>query len=179
VGLHDLASFLAWAVVLAFLMTYVRTGLEALGLVVYPVAFALVLVANLSPASESERPVLKSLYLPVHSAFALVGYGALFVACAMAVLYLVQERQLKARSPNRFYYLLPSLERCDTIGGRSVAVGLAFLTLAIITGFLWSRAARGYYFTWDAKEVSAVAAWVTYVAVLYAREQQLKQQVVL
>ena len=61
----------------------------------------------------------------------------------MGLLYLVQERGLKSRSPRRFYYLGPSLERCDTIGGASVAVGFGFLTLAIVTGVLWSHASKG------------------------------------
>jgi len=137
VGLHDGSSFVAWAIVLAFLATYVRTRVEALGLAAYPAAFTLVLVANLTPATERADPVLKSLFLPIHTTFALFGYGPLFLAFAMGILYLVQERELKSRSPRRLYYLIPSLERCDTISGRSVAVGFAFLTLAIITGLLW------------------------------------------
>src|SRR5574341_2674168 len=39
VGLHDGASFLAWATVLAFLMMCLRTRVDALGLAVYPAAF--------------------------------------------------------------------------------------------------------------------------------------------
>ena len=160
VGLHDGASFLAWALVLFFLMTYVRTRVEALSLAVYPMAFALALVANLAPATERDQPILESLFLPIHTTLAFFGYAALFVAFAMGVLYLIQERELKARSPRAFYYLIPSLERCDTISGRSVAVGFGFLTLAIVTGLLWSHSARGRYWTWDAKEWSALTAWV-------------------
>ena len=106
-------------------------------------AFALMLVADLTPASERVDPILKSLFLPIHTTLAFFGYAALFVAFAMGVLYLFQERELKSRSPRRFYYLIPSLERCDTIGGRSVIAGFGFLTLAIITGVLWNRSARG------------------------------------
>ena len=171
VGLHDGASFLAWAIVLAFLMTYVRTRVEALGLAVYPAAFGLVLVSNLTPAPAAGAPILQSLFLPIHATLAFFGYAALFVACAMGVLYLFQERELKSRSPRRFYYLLPSLERCDTISGRSVAVGFGFLTLAIATGLLWSHAARGRYWTGDAKEWSALIAWVIYVVLLVARQR--------
>jgi ABC-type transport system involved in cytochrome c biogenesis permease subunit len=89
----------------------------------------------------------------------------------MGVLYLVQERELKSRSPHRFYYLLPSLERCDTISGRSVAIGLAFLTLAILTGLLWSHTVHGRYWTADPKEWSAVIAWFLYVGLLAARRR--------
>jgi cytochrome c-type biogenesis protein CcsB len=171
VGLHDVSSFLAWAIVLVFLMTYTRTRVEALGLAVYPVAFALVLISNLTPASESDDPILKGFFLPIHATLAFLGYAALFVAFTMGVLYLIQERELKGRSPRAFYYMIPSLERCDTIGGRSVEVGFAFLTLAIVTGMLWSYRARGVYWTGDAKEWTALIAWVLYVMLLVARQR--------
>jgi cytochrome c-type biogenesis protein CcsB len=171
VGLHDVSSFLAWAIVLVFLMTYTRTRVEALGLAVYPVAFALVLVSNMTPAAESDDPILKGFFLPIHATLAFLGYAALFVAFTMGVLYLIQERELKGRSPRAFYYMIPSLERCDTIGGRSVEVGFAFLTLAIVTGMLWSYRARGVYWTGDAKEWTALIAWVLYVVLLVARQR--------
>jgi len=169
VGLHDGASLLAWAIVLSFLMTYVRTGVDALGLFAYPVAFSLVLISNLTSAQETGRPILKSLFLPIHATLAFFGYAALFVAFAMGVLYLVQERELKSRSPRAFYYLIPSLQSCDTISGRSVTVGFVFLTLAIITGLLWSHNARGHYLSGDAKEWSALIAWLLYVALILGR----------
>ncbi len=169
VGLHDGASLLAWTIVLVFLTTYVRTGVEALGLAVYPAAFALVLIANFTPASANESPILKSLFLPIHATLAFFGYAALFVACALGLLYIIQERELKSRSPRTFYYLIPSLERCDTLGGRSATVGFGFLTLAIITGMLWSHAAHGHYWRGDPKEWSALIAWVIYVALIAAR----------
>jgi cytochrome c-type biogenesis protein CcsB len=169
VGLHDTASFLAWAIVLAFLMTYVRTRVEALGLAIYPVVFALVLLANLAPESDAPDTVVRSLFLPVHVTLAFFGYAALFLAFAMSLLYLIQERELKSRSPRAFYYLVPSLERCDTISADSASIGFVFLTLAIITGMLWSHAARGHYWTWDAKETSALTAWVIYVGLIVTR----------
>jgi cytochrome c-type biogenesis protein CcsB len=169
VGLHDGASILAWAIALVFLVVYVRTREEALGLAAYPVAFGLVLIANLTPAADSPDPILRSLFLPIHATLAFFGYAALFLAFAMGVLYLIQERELKARSPRAFYYVGPSLERCDTISGRSVAVGFSFLTLAIATGMLWSHSAHGRYWTGDAKEWAAAAGWLLYVALLVAR----------
>lgn len=171
VGLHDATCFLAWTIVLVYLLTYVITRVDALGLLVHPVAFGLILVAALSPMSEREDPILKSMFLPIHTTLAFFGYAALFVAFAMGLLYLIQERELKARAPRRFYYLAPSLERCDTISGRIVAVGFGFLTLAIVTGLLWSHSARGRYWSWNAKEWSALTAWVIYVVLLLARRR--------
>ena len=169
VGLRDGASFLAWAVVLVFLLVHVTTRVDAAGLFAYPFAFALVFIANLTPESERADPVLRSLYLPIHLFLAVFGYGALFAAFTMGVLYLFQERELLSRSPRSFYYLIPSLERSDTIGRRSVLGGFGFLTLAIATGFLWNHSLHGRYWTGDPKEWAALVAWLIYVAILAAR----------
>jgi ABC-type uncharacterized transport system permease subunit len=169
VGLRDGASLLSWAIVLVFLLVYLTTRVDASGLFAYPFTFALVFVANLTPDTERVDTVLRSVYLPVHVFLAVFGYGALFAAFTMGVLYLFQENELRARSPGRFYYLIPSLERSDTIGGRSVLGGFGFLTLAIATGFLWNHNLHGRYWTGDPKEWAALAAWLIYVVILVAR----------
>jgi ABC-type uncharacterized transport system permease subunit len=170
VGLHDGSSFLAWVTVLAFLIVYVRTREEVLGLAIYPAVFGLVLVANLAaPAPDRPEVMLRGPLLLVHIALASFGYALLFLGAAMSVLYLIQERELKARAPRAFYYLVPSLERCDTISAASATIGFTFLTLAILTGVLWSHAAHGRYWIWDAKGWSALLAWGIYVGLLVAR----------
>ncbi len=169
-GAHDASSFLSWAVVLAFLLTYLRTRMDVLGLVVHPVAFGLVLAAALSPPLDA-RPIPQGLFLPLHVTLAFFGYGPLFVASAMGVLYLIQERELRSRAPRRFYYLVPSLERCDTVGGASVQAGFGFLTLAIVTGLLWNQAAHGRWWTGDGKQWLSVLAWGIYVSLLVARHR--------
>ena len=94
------ACFLAWAITLVYLLTYVITKVDALGLLVHPTAFGLLLTAALAPVSEREDPILKSLFLPIHTTLAFFGYAALFVAFGMGLLYLVQERGLKSRTLN-------------------------------------------------------------------------------
>jgi len=169
VGLHDGASFLAWGIVLVYLAAYLRTRLEALGLLVHPVAFGLVLLAAFTRPPGPAPTVLTGVFLPIHATLAFVGYGALFLAFALGVLYLVQERELKARVPRTFYYLAPSLETCDSLGGDSAVVGFAFLTLTILTGALWSHNVHHRYWVGDPKEWSAVVAWFIYVALIVAR----------
>ena len=170
-GLRDVASLMAWALVLVFLAVYLRTRLEALGLAVCPAAFLLVLLACLLPAETRQDPMLRGLFLPVHTTFAFFGYAALFVASALGLLYLMQERELRSRTPRAFYYMIPSLERCDTLSAHAVDVGFVFLSLAIVTGMLWNHSARGHYWTGDAKEISATCAWFLYVSLIVARKR--------
>ena len=47
--------------------------------------------------------------------------------------------------------------------------GFGFLTLAIVTGFLWNHSLHGRYWTGDPKEWAALVAWLIYVAILVAR----------
>ena len=89
----------------------------------------------------------------------------------MGVFYLIQERELKARSPRAFYYLIPSLERCDSIGGRSVSLGFAFLTLAIVTGVLWSHSGQGRVLDLGREGLGATIAWLIYVVLIAARRR--------
>jgi ABC-type uncharacterized transport system permease subunit len=156
-------------VVLAFLLLSTAARLDALALVALPSAFALTFVASLTPPSGRSDAQLQSLYLPVHAAFAVFGGGALFAACVLGALYLVQERELRSRAPSFLYYFAPSLERCDTLGGASAGLGLTLLTLAILSGMVWSHAARGTYFSGSAKELSAAFAWFIYVALVVGR----------
>jgi len=148
---------------------YLTTRVDALGLFAYPFVFVLVCVASLSPTSGRPDSVLRGLFLPVHTVLAVFGYGALFVAFTMGVLYLIQEHELRSRSPHRVYYVVPSLERCDTIGGRAAIGGFAFLTLAILTGFNWNMSLNGRYWTGDPKEWAAICAWLIYVVLITAR----------
>ena len=52
-----------------------------------------------------------------------------------------------------------------------MAVGFGFLTLAIVTGVLWSHSAHGRYWSWNAKEWSALIGLVIYVVLLLARRR--------
>ncbi len=171
-GLPDVMSFLAWSLVLVFSLFSFRQGVEAVALGVYPLAFGLVGLACLA-SREAQRGelVARSLFLPIHTTLALGGYAALLVACVLGLMYLIQERELKARAPRFFYYLVPSLERCDTLGGLSVAVGFILLTLAIFTGFLWNHGLKGEYWSGDPKEWAALGAWLIYLALLGARRR--------
>ena len=89
----------------------------------------------------------------------------------MGVLYLIQERELKSRSPRAFYYLLPSLERCDTISRPQRRRGLRLPHPGHRHRHALERAAHGRYLTGDAKEWSALLAWVIYVLLIVARRR--------
>jgi cytochrome c-type biogenesis protein CcsB len=64
---------------------------------------------------------------------------------------------------------LPSAETLDGLMYKLAGVTFAGLALLLITGAIWANESWGRYWGWDAKEVGALVAWITYAGFLHAR----------
>jgi cytochrome c-type biogenesis protein CcsB len=139
-------------------------------------AFVLPVVLMLS-VSSATRPVglgqvdraLTSAWMWVHIALALVGIAAFVLNFAGAIMYLIQERQLKTKRPGALYYRLPALATLDRLTYRALALGFPFLTTGIILGLLWASRAWGSVFAFDPLAVLSFVAWAIYAATLAGR----------
>ena len=54
---------------------------------------------------------------------------------------------------------------CDNL----TYVGLAFMTLGMLTGAIWAKEAWGHYWAWDPKETWAAATWFSYLVYIHFR----------
>ncbi len=64
---------------------------------------------------------------------------------------------------------LPSAETLDGLMYKLAGVAFAGLALLLITGAVWANESWGRYWGWDAKEVGALVAWITYAGFLHSR----------
>ncbi len=69
----------------------------------------------------------------------------------------------------RIRSLLPSTETLDGLMYKLAGVTFAGLALLLITGAVWANESWGRYWGWDAKEVGALVAWLTYAGFLHSR----------
>jgi len=144
--------------------------LKALGAFVLPVV--LMLSVSSVASSLGLGPInraLSSAWLSVHIALALVGIAAFVLNFAGAIMYLLQERQLKGKRPGAVYYRLPSLATLDRLTYRTLAFGFPFLTTAIILGSLWAGMVWGSPFAFDPLALLSFVAWAIYAATLAGR----------
>lgn len=65
--------------------------------------------------------------------------------------------------------ILPSADRLDGLMYKLAGVTFAGLALLLITGAVWANESWGRYWGWDAKEVGALVAWLTYAGFLHSR----------
>ena len=95
---------------------------------------------------------------------------ALFIAFSAAVLYLIQERDLKSKHPRMFYSRLPSLEICDDLAYRALAIGFPLMTLGILAGALWAQTVWGAK-DWarDPKILFSIFTWLIYLLLIHYR----------
>src|SRR5918996_285465 len=124
---------------------------------------------ELGAPPSSLAPALASAWIWIHIALAMVGIAAFVFNFAGALMYLLQERQLKAKRPGTFYYRLPSLQTLDRLTFRTLALGFPFLTTGLVLGALWARAAWGSAFTFDPLAFFSFLAWLIYAATLAGR----------
>lgn len=65
--------------------------------------------------------------------------------------------------------VLPSAETLDGLMYKLAGITFAGLALLLITGAVWANESWGRYWGWDAKEVGALVAWLTYAGFLHSR----------
>lgn len=162
-------SFFAFLATVAFFFVYLRYRITALGIFMLPLVFVLTLISAVHPVRPFADPAFRGGWLLVHIASIFLGYTALLLTFVAAVMYLIQERELKSKKPRAFYYRLPSLEVCDELHYRSLMLGLPFLSLGILTGFVWaSRAWRGPW-ELDPKILASLVTWLIYLVLFSTR----------
>jgi cytochrome c-type biogenesis protein CcsB len=167
-SLPDALSVAVWVVVLVAMIVERRGGVKVLGAFVLPIVVILVVKAS-TALPGNLGPALGSAWVWVHIGLALVGIAAFVLNFAGAIMYLLQEHQLKAKRPGTFYYRLPALETLDHLTYRALALGFPFLTVALILGAAWARTAWGSVFAFDPLALLSLVAWAIYAGTLAGR----------
>jgi heme exporter protein C len=60
-------------------------------------------------------------------------------------------------------------EKCDWLAVSAAEVGVACITVVLITGPIWAKPAWGIYWTWDARLTSTFVLWLLYISYLLLR----------
>lgn len=168
--LKSALSFFSWAIIGVYLLIQARFKLMVLGSFVAPLAAFFMTISTAMPAGETVvKPIFKSLWLTVHVATVFVGNALLAISFLAAVMYLIQEHQIKRKRLGSFYERLPSLATLDNINYYAILYGFPFLTAGMICGSIYAQFALGSYWQWDPKEVWSLISWLSYAVLIHER----------
>jgi cytochrome c-type biogenesis protein CcsB len=166
--LSEALSVAVWVVVLFEMWVERHHGVRVLGAFVFPVVVVLMVKASAArpPTLDS---ALVSAWVWVHIGLALVGIAAFVLNFAGALMYVLQERQIKVKRQGAFYYRLPSLQTLDRLTYQTLALGFPFLTTGLILGMVSAPASWGSVFTFDPLAALSMIVWLIYAGTLAGR----------
>jgi ABC-type uncharacterized transport system permease subunit len=156
----EAVSVAVWAAVLLELWAERKYGIKVLGAFVLPIVVVLSIPKTVAVPGLGGSAL--NVWISIHVVLALLGIAAFVLNFAGAIMYLIQERQLKTRRVGTFYYRLPSLETLDRLTFRTLTLGFPFLTVGLMLGAVWAG-------RFDPLILSSALAWVIYAFTLAGR----------
>lgn len=169
-GFYETLSMCAFLLAVLYLFVQWRYKVASLSVFVFPLVFVMALVSTLGhPVAAWNNPLLRKTWLTVHIVLVLLGIAALVLTVGASLLYLFQERELKAKKPSKFYYRLPALGTLDDLISRSMAVGFVLMTLAVIAASTWASIYLNADWISEPKIVISFFTWGVYMALVVLR----------
>jgi cytochrome c-type biogenesis protein CcsB len=166
---HSL-SLAAFFLGIMFLFFQYKFDFKILGVFASILLFAIMLIVLMVPDGPVEKnAILKGFWFYAHIILVFAGDASLALACGTGILYLLQEKGIKSKSPGFFFKRLPSLDLLDKVGYTFLTTGFVFLTIGLVTGFIYAKNIWGRFWSWDTKEVFSVGSWMVYAALLHLR----------
>jgi ABC-type transport system involved in cytochrome c biogenesis permease subunit len=105
----------------------------------------------------------------VHIVTALLGVALFAIAALVALMYLLQEREVKGKRFGALFSRLPSLAALDTLNHRLVRFGLVVYTLALLSGSGMAKVVWKSAWQWDPQQVTSLVIWILYGAMVQLR----------
>lgn len=169
-SIHESESLLAFVLLAAFFLMYWRYRTLSPGIFVFPLVFLLTFASSIAQQPpQFTSPTLRSGWIAAHVALIFTGYAALFLSFGASILYLLQERSLKAKQLAGYLSRLPALEVIDDIGYKSLLLGFPFMTFGLIAGAVIAQVKFGPMYFLDPKIVLSLLMWAVYMVLLYTR----------
>ncbi|MBI4391249.1 MAG: cytochrome c biogenesis protein CcsA [candidate division NC10 bacterium] len=167
-NLGEALSFSALALALLSLATEFRFGNRLVGAFLLPLVAVFTGAAALLPR-EVARAAAGNAWIWIHVTLVMLGSAAFAFIFGVGLMYLLQERQLKAKAPVSLAFRLPPLEVLDRLAYEALWLGFPLLTVGILLGSLQAQHLWGTYWVWGTKETWSLLTWLIYGLLLLAR----------
>jgi ABC-type uncharacterized transport system permease subunit len=165
--LTDSMSLFAWMLAIAYLILLARHHESAAGPFLIPLILIFLAISFFSPATAAAPdPKLRGSLFALHVTIAILGYAALTLSFVLALLYLIQSRQIQRRQTGLLFARLPSLEALARLEETTIAIGVAALSVSTIFGLVWAE--RTWGTIRDAKLSATIMTILIYAGALLA-----------
>jgi ABC-type uncharacterized transport system permease subunit len=173
VGAREVESLLGFVFASLFFVVWWLYDAISLGLFALPATFFVLFVPALGRGGYTFPSTgVRIGWLVVHIVSLMLAYAALILSLLASLLYLVQERRLKAKfkpGQNRWSWLLP-LDTLERIALATLKFGFPCMTLGLVIGsVLAQETPLGASYFLDPKVIASFLSWGVYVLLLLVR----------
>ncbi len=161
---HDAYSFIAFSILLVYMISEFGMKNRGAGLFILSIALLLELLSVIHMNWEPEtNELLANKTFAFHASFSIAGYTALLLAAIYALMYIIQNNNLKKRRLGNMFSQLPALNYLERMSIRSVITGIILLGIGIILGHYQAEVMIGTFWPDDLKVIATDAVWLVYL----------------
>ncbi len=163
---------LVWLASGAYLVLQRYYKIPTLGAFITPFTLVVLLptLFGENPTNPSMAPeVVRHPTLTLHVITAVLGVALFGIAFGSAVMYLLQEREVKGKRFGALFSRLPSLDTLDRMVQRLVRAGFVVYTVALVAGTVTATAVWKSAWSWDPQQVISLGVWFLYGAMVQLR----------
>jgi ABC-type uncharacterized transport system permease subunit len=155
-GIFNAASLVSWVIALLLMLTLTSKSIESLITVLFPLA---ALSIGLEMYFHSEGILVKNIPLgvQVHIFYSILAYSVLTISALQAIFLAVQDYQLRNKRLGFVMRQLPPLQLMESLLFQMIGLGLLFLTLSLISGFVFLQDIFAQHLVH--KTILSIAAW--------------------
>ena len=162
------ASLIAAAVILLTLLACARIPVENLLLLLFPLGFLTVLLAQFMP-SGTTQVIAEAPGILAHILLSITAYGLLTIAVLQSLLLLLQDHQLKHKHPSGLIKNFPPLQTMESLLFGFLWGGWLLLSLSLLSGALFINDLFAQHLAH--KTILSCFAWVVFGVLLWGRHQ--------
>lgn len=162
------ASLIAAAVILLTLLACARIPVENLLLLLFPLGFLTVLLAQLMPSGTTQA-INEAPGILAHILLSITAYGMLTIAVFQSLLLLLQDHQLKHKHPSGLIKNFPPLQTMESLLFGFLWAGWLLLSLSLLSGAMFISDLFAQHLVH--KTLLSCFAWVVFAVLLWGRHQ--------
>lgn len=167
-GFYKISALIFLVINLICCLLLVRRPVQNLLVILFPLSAMSVLVSAFAPSTLAISTKMPGGML-LHIGSSILAYAVLTLAAAQAALVAAQDYQLKHRHTQGIIQILPPLQLMETMLFELLYVGVAMLTIAIVSGFIFVDDIFAQSLVH--KTVLTILAWLLFSTLLWGHHQ--------
>lgn len=170
-NLFEAMLFIGWTIAAAYLIFGLFQRLRFLGVFASHFLFCVGIFALMPALDAAPRGVMdfSGTLTSLHAALILLAIGAFGLSAVAALMFLTQERDLKAHRPRAVFSLLPPIQRVERVMNSCLVCGVFLFTAGLAISPFLVKQRYGVWFKSDPLLDYSAFVWLFYLILLLTR----------